>query len=344
MNDERVIALLKESVPDVPDVPSRVASVRSIASRQRTYARLQALGAAASVVLVVAGITVVTRGGASERVRPVGNPVARMALALSRQESVSFETRVRRNGREASTHGSVRGRALVSYGGLLTPLFEVEPQSEYRLVGGRGYQAIMPGEPAPPGVRWKSMRITGDTDDDPFAFAADALRKGLSGVRYTAQGEVRGVPVARYTAHLRVGGDTRAATLTFALDDDGLPRQVAVDGPLSMFGGPDATPIHMEVDLFGYGQVAPIVAPRPDEVIDPEALMRWIADHPSTSSGGCSVKNGEPTQADADACAEHEQGKRAPGVTCQGTVDGSMIVVCSDGRGFSFGSSTSSAP
>jgi hypothetical protein len=345
VNDERVIALLKESVPVVPDVPSRVSSVRSLASRQRTYARLQALGAAASVVLVVAGITAVARAGGGDRVRPVGNPVARMAFAFSRQESVSFETRVTANGHHASTHGSVRGHDLVSYGGLLTPLSEVEPETEYRIVGGKGYQSILPGDPAPPGVSWKSMTITGETGADPFAFAAEALRKGLSGVRYSAQGEVRGVPVARYTAYLRVGGDAHAATLTFALDGDGLPRQVAVDGPESIFGGDRADRIHMEVDLFGYGHVAPIVAPRPQEVIDPEALGHWIADHPATSPGGCSIENGVPTQADADACAAYEQGRRPAGVTCRGILDGSTIdVECSDGKAFSFGSDESSTP
>jgi hypothetical protein len=288
-DDERVVALLKDSVPEVPDSPARVDAVRRLAARQKAFVPIQALGAAASVVLVLAGVTAVARPGtASRELRPAADPVAALANGVRQRQSARFEMRVHvENGLIAPTDTVLTGAFTKDGDALVDPSTSgTLSTQEMRVVAGVTYRALMPGESAPPGKRW--VRMSRSTDGGPVVDLW-TVPEHLRDARYVGRAVVRGVEVLEYEATADtsvIPGVDSVARMTFALDADGLPRRLAS----TVEGGGSRVSFSME--LFDYGARVVVTAPPSSEVVD-EAQV----------NSGVQMKDGVQVTAFPEVCA-----------------------------------------
>lgn len=304
IDDERVIALLHETVPNVPELPDRVAAIRRRAGRQRAAMWTQTIGAAAAVVVLVGMVAAVAapRGGT---VRPTREPLADLASVMSHQRSVAFDITMEPAGpikvqpgfsvaqATAMLTGHATG-AIAANGeghvdGNMSPLFLGElagsPNSYSDMhivsVGGFVYRPLL-GEETSYGHGKKWVR----EDAPPFtptdiehtvklatAFADD--------VHYVRSSVLRGTQVAEYAFTIPgrfVGGTDIPGT--FALDREGRPREITADFDLSRLFGvndPDglgvAMAVHVRLDLFGYGDPVSVTAPPASQVITSDELQ-----------------------------------------------------------------------
>src|SRR5689334_20464850 len=91
-DEDTIVALLHDAVPPVPDDHDRVELIKHRAGRQRATLWTQALGAVASVLLIVGVAAAVSNAGGSPAVvRPVSNPLDVLGEALTGITSVRFE-------------------------------------------------------------------------------------------------------------------------------------------------------------------------------------------------------------------------------------------------------------
>jgi hypothetical protein len=296
-DDDRVIALLRDAVPAVPDAPDRVSAVRHRARRQRAAIRTQVIGAVASVLLVVGLASAVAKPG-GDRVEPTANPLPGMAEAYARKGSVSFRVTSVPVGtpdplgdltvaqvRDLLTSDAT-GSVARNGDGLLVGdmsaagyfLMGEDPgfRTELRFVGGTMYRPVRDDGENTPRRQWVAME---DASLHPGRLLALLRAAGASArdVTYVRQGSSRGVPVAEYTATIPGGVlGTAPVAATFDVDADGLPRRVEADLDLaSVFAAGDeelplpVTPmrVHVEVEMFGYGEDVRVEAP-PARVIN----------------------------------------------------------------------------
>jgi hypothetical protein len=278
--DEQVVSLLKEAVPAVPDAPARVEAVRRLAARQRSFVGVQVVGAAASVVLILAAVAAVARPpGAARELRPVADPVRTMTAAVLDARSARWELTSRvtlPNGPEEATtsaHGvfHVDGRFEASG---TDPFFmggaSGQASSEVRSVGGQTYRTAEEDDEAPPGKRWVRTSEPGFTGDALRDFL-ERFPEATSDVRYTGSGSVRGEPVALYEATVRgdvldLNGARFAAT--FALDEEGRPRRLSF---VMATPGSDNR-VEFTLELYDFGTDVDVQAPPEDEVVDEDDL------------------------------------------------------------------------
>lgn len=257
-DEERVVALLRDSVPAVPDVADRLAAVRARARRQRAQAWTQVLGATVAVLLLVGAASALGRPGGGERVRPLANPIEAMGEALLAQRSVSFEARTELVGDPPAQLGGValpaghvaavmssRVTGAATAGGDLTLdgdasilrtmfLFEgavggldATYDMRVRIVGGRTYRSPDDHEQLTPGKRWVAEPSTDGADVTALRPLVRMLRGVAEDVEYTGQGTVRGTPVAEY--RLTIPRDVTGSTdvvVRFALDEENRPRRI----------------------------------------------------------------------------------------------------------------------
>ncbi len=253
-DDERVIALLRESVPAVPEVPSRVASVRRIASRQRTAAALRVVTSAASLLLVAAALVRVSHVG---EVEPVGDPFPRMMehfgsgtvrierradpVAGRQSPPTLWELRLDRSQlRVVRDHGATESRVFGGHTATVMDdvLFTRDTASTPLWVRHTAY-------------RWRETTVVDRLAED---------APGWVDVAYVGQGRVRGVRVAEYTA--RPPRDSPGhlwVTFRIAVDSEGRLRLFAEtlgDGHTTTY------------EFFDWGKPLTIEAPHEGEFID----------------------------------------------------------------------------
>lgn len=269
-DDERVVALLKESVPAVPDVPGRVDAVRRLAGRQRTFAQVQVLGAAASMVLVVAAVAAFVRPGGTDEVRAVRDPARVMRTALERAGSYRFEvtTAVEQEGKPAEVD-TMRGAATADDSVYVIESAPREGRAEYRVrvVGGYAYRSPAPGEVLPPGKRWVRMPASEWNERvSDFGKGRDGEEPEYRFVRSTT---LDGVGVAEYEALTGPGqGMTSTSRITVALDAKGRTRRMVVVS--------EAAPLRitMTITYSGFGEPVHVEPPPADEVVDLALVTR----------------------------------------------------------------------
>ena len=280
-DDERVVALLKESVPAAPDAPGRVDAVRRLAARQRSFVQYQVLGAAASIVLVLAAVTAVAKPGGGSAVAPVADPGRRMATALGEERTARFELRTTVKGEtgkpvEARAYGVVRfaDGALELRGSAPTFLGqEGEPDDPDALMGisidGAAYRPAKPEDELPPGKKWVRTGSLPSWRAADFRRFLGFLPGSLSDVRHTGDGELRGVRVAHYSAKTSgafLEAEGRSVDVTFSVDEQGRPRRFA--GTIGTEGVKEERAVTMSLELYDYGVPVDVTAPPVEEIAD----------------------------------------------------------------------------
>lgn len=365
-NDDAVVALLRESVPPVPEMADRVTAIRAKAGRQRTMLWTQALGAVASVLLVVGVAAAVgTAGGRREAgpVAPIDDPLAAGIKAFDTVKSLRFEASSTPTGNPSVPGGQISDEQLkamltaritgaaerdgdLQVDGDLSPvmLFGVEEPGEFevhfRVVDGQSYRSVMPGEDAPKGKTWIAEEGATQTSSRDLtrwlrlgaAFAED--------VTYTGPGVVRDEPVAeyRFTVPKRVARFADVV-VTFALDGENRLRRVATEIPwtgifVMMSGdtegmeGADDSTVRVELLVYGYDEPVTVRKPPADKTATAEQ-MRAIEDAQRDEMTRCLDAAGADHEA-ADKCfAAHRSS--ADGCTTETQPDGSRTTSCSKG-------------
>jgi hypothetical protein len=390
-DDDRVRSALRDAVPPVPEMPDRVAAVRRRAGRQRAQLWTQTLGAAASVLVLLGLTAAVAGGGGSRPVRPSSDPLAGLATKLAAQKSVSFEAWSQPAGpvtlpgmtttvaTEAMT-GHVTG-AFATKGtgrldgdvGALGGIFfgASTEEAHLRLIDTSLYRNVTEGDHAPAGKKW----VYDKGEEEPLepAAVARAIRIATAfaeNVRYVGGSTLRGTEVAEYELTVPgrwVHGDD--ITVTFALDGDGLPRQISARLPITRLLGypvsfegdpasssmppvPDAL-VDVRLELFGYGDDVEVERPPADEVIDQEAIsaiQSRLFDQVMAHLEACLHKAGASTAARTvcEKAADAESGMpgmwhmfgTGPGEGCEADPDGN---VSCDNSGYVSGSVTVTA-
>ena len=260
-DDERVVALLKETVPAVPDVPGRVDAVRRLAARQRTFVQVQVLGAAASVVLLVAAVAVLVRPGGTQELRVVADPARVARDAFFRRTSVYFESVARTPGDPSAPEVRIAGAYRID--GTLYYSGPAGDGPGQRYVDGVLYRGAEVGEELPPGKTWVRERGVPPKPAD----EGDArILRAMGEARFVRFTEVRGVRVAEYvTAPLSLPEQAGATvTVTFAIDRDGLPRRLALRAEVE--GG--TVVMDVATELFGYDESLTVEHPPASQVVD----------------------------------------------------------------------------
>lgn len=338
-DDERVISLLKDSVPAPPEAPARVDAVRRLASRQRSYAAVQALGAVASIVLVVGAAAAIARPGSpgGDAVRPVGDPVATMTAAFATGGSARFEMTMRVEAPdpvETVATGVVRSDGDLEL--VLGAPGDGVPPVSIKVVDGVSYRSVRPSDRAPAGKRWVRMAaLPAETTLDPKKQMAE-LRRYVRDVRYTGAGEVRGTRVALYAGRMAgvesLGGAD--ADFTFALDDEGRLRRMTMSGKEPASAGGASGRFVMTYELFDYGAVT-VTAPPAAEVVD-EPALRDSAGAAQTEEArelATQCMSRATSQSSVDGCESLYESMVQHDVECVGSYgrDGTWTFRCSDG-------------
>lgn len=307
-DDDRVIALLRESVPPPPDTaPDRITAIRQRAGSQRTAVWTQTLGVAASLVLVLGFAAVATGAGRGGPVEPTARPLDALMEAFGKQTSLRFEARLRPVG-DIDTTGSSLSQAQIAAlitseaTGAATKDGDVqvdgdlsfldsfglgegeqpkEAETHWRLVGGVLYRS-MPPDPQHPGKAWLASPSVpageGGVQLDRALRVAAAVAED---VRYVRNTTVRDTPVAEYrlTVPERYANG-QALHVTFALDAQDRLRRIATEFSLLRLmaggeelppGGPGDMRVRVEVELFGYGDRVQVEAPPAGAVLDQDA-------------------------------------------------------------------------
>jgi hypothetical protein len=262
-DDDRVVALLKEAVPDeAPAVPGRVDAVRRLAGRQRAAARAQAFAGVASVTVLVVAVALALRPGTAAPVAPVREPVRVMARALLARETVHWEE-TRDDG--VRTHGAFRVDGTRQFEEPLTG-----PGEPRRVVDGVTYRAPEADEELPAGKSW--VRDTGPADPPFLVGLVRRLPSHVRSERVVRTTEVRGVPVVEYavtfdaSAVVDTDGGPDVPGRIF-LDADGLPRRITL--PLTFVTTTTST-----FELFGYDEPVEVTAPPMRTVVAREDARR----------------------------------------------------------------------
>ena len=309
-DDERVVALLKESVPAVPDVPARVDAVRRLAKRQRSFAQVQALGAAASVVLVLAGVTAFVRPGGTSVVGPTKDPVRAMTAAFEDRKSARIEMTMKIAG---STYRMTGVFDVDGSGEMRGNLSGDGSETVIRIVDGVTYRTARRGETLPPGKKWVRQPVGELVTPSDLVDLTRNLKGTLRDVTFLRSTEVRGVPVAEYTVNRGEPFDVQgtAIRMTFAIDDDGLPRRMTTTIE-------DGGPTTVTADFYDYGVRVDVTAPPASEVVDEIDVL-----DPPAGPGAPTVlwacAQGAPTKDHLDACARAYERSVKGGVTCTTT-------------------------
>lgn len=248
-DDERVIALLKESVPAVPEVPTRVDSVRRIAARQRTAAVVRGVAAAASL-LVVAVSLVLLRPGAASEVKPVRDPIPTMVRHF-RSGTVRVEASM---GRPEDLR---RIRAAYRLDG--SRMQEFRNGTETRIVDRTVYERA---EDAAPGTPWTRYTSRAPRPQPSLVASLEEWMPYVSDVRYAGQGKSRGVRVAEYTATM--------ASEIVGMPDSPLSVRFGVDskGRLRRFEARFTDGYGYSFELYDWGKPVDVEAPPASEVVD----------------------------------------------------------------------------
>lgn len=261
-DDDRVIALLREAVPPTPEVPAdRLVGIRARAGRQRAAMWTQALGAVATVLLIVGVASALSTGADQDRVDPTDRPLKAVADALLRQKSVRFEAVMTPVGDlsdgahgmssaelrdlltahltgAATSDGDLQMRGDMSFATLLGDETGTS-ESELRYVDGVAYHTVGKGMDVPAGKRW--IRSGGEAPDGGVQALIDTLRKAESfagNIRYVGPATVRGVEVAEYRLTIPERYAGQRIDVTFALDaEDRLRRIAAQFSYRDMLGG-----------------------------------------------------------------------------------------------------------
>jgi hypothetical protein len=339
-DDERVITLLRESVPAVPDSPARVDSVRRLAARQRSFAGMQAIGAVATVVLVIAAVAALGRPASTVTpVKPVADPVRTMTAAFLDAKSVRFElsSEMRRKQHGTlgpwRTSGSARGNGDYEYTGYgLTPFAMVESETKpgsARVVDGVTYRSPDSDEVLPPGKRW--VRSARPSKNTPRSIAQQLASDpdSFEDVSYVRETSVRGTPVAEYTATSKESYDAGSTVTryTFALDSDGRPRRISLTQDIPAGAGKTGT-WSVSIELFDYDAPVAIAAPPAAEVAT-EAEAQAAKGQTLNELSGC--LQGATSQGGLDDCLRpYEQ---ARDTQCDGVFEGvhDWSYHCADG-------------
>lgn len=363
-NDDAVVALLRDAVPPVPEVADRVTAIRAKAGRQRAMIWTQALGAVASVLLVVGVATAVGTSGGSQ-----GGPVARLddplaagIKAFDSVRSLRFEASTTLTGSprlpdgeltpaqlKALLTGRVTGAAErngdLQLDGDLSPvmMFGFEEPTEvdfhFRVVDGQSYRSTMPGETAPEGKTWVADEGDSQTTGRDLtrwlrlgaAFAED--------VEYAGQGTVRDEPVAeyRFTVPRRV---THFADveITFALDGESRLRRVATEIPwagvfVMLSGDPgamqgtDSSTVRFELLVYDYDEPVTVTRPPADQIAT-AGEQRGIEEARDAAFHACLDAAGQDHAA-AEKCFEARQD--GDECTTETKPDGSWETTCGHG-------------
>ena len=241
-DDDRVIALLRDAVPPVPEAADRVVAIRSRAGRQRTVLWTQTLGAVASVLLVVGMAAAVSGPGGGDDLRPLDEPVAALADALTREKSVRFEASmtpidpvaeaefIASHATGAATRdGDVLLKGDLSFASLLGD--DPREEREVRYVDGVTYVSVTARDNVPAGKKW--LRTGEDAPSGGVAVITEMLRNVDSlatDVRHLRTTTVRGEPVEEYrlTIPARYAAG-QAVDVTFALDAESRLRRAAAE-------------------------------------------------------------------------------------------------------------------
>lgn len=300
-DEDTVVALLRESVPDVPDVPDRVALVRHRARGQRATLWTQGLGAVASVLLVVGVAAAVAAPGARNPVEPTSEPIRALSEAFTKEKSVRFEASMTPIGEfsaqeayfEESLESRVTGAATrdgdlridgdLSFSAMLgDPVGSTD--THIRVVDGVAYRSVFKIDYAPEGKKW--VRQDGN---EPLGVAdlVQALKlvdAVVEDVRYVGAATVGDVAVAEYRLTVPAKYLGQEVAVTFALDAKDRVRRIAAEASYRAFvsrefeaGNPyrGGNPLMVRIELLlsGYGDDVDIEAPPAAETITEEDLQ-----------------------------------------------------------------------
>jgi hypothetical protein len=256
-DDERVIALLRESVPAAPEAADRLDAVRRKAGHQRTMVWTQTLGVAASVLLVLGFVTVATgASGRSGTVEPTSRPLEAVATAFSKAESVRFEANMKpapgldAEGARMSTAelarlltsrvtGAATKEGDLQIDGDLSFMMafamgpgmddDAEAETHWRFVDGKSYRSPGPHDDMPPGKKWIGEEGDSDTSPADLDRMLGLLRGIAEDVRFVRSTTVRGTPVGEYRLTIPERYAHQEIEVTFALDSDDRLRRVAAE-------------------------------------------------------------------------------------------------------------------
>ena len=313
-DDDTIVALLRDSVPAGPEVADRVGAIRVRAGRQRAALWTQALGAVASVLLIVGvaaamGTPAQTRTGP---VAPVEDPLAALRAASADARSVYVDARMEPVGQPSLagselTPAQLRDMLTSHVVGALSrdgdawfkgdfSFFNTsgmsgagnELEMEFRLVDGESFQSVPQGLTVPAGKTW--IRTEGDSSD---SGDVDRMLRMLAAlaedVRYVGQGAARGTPVAEYRMTLPKAvmkfGDVE---VRFALDAESRLRRVWGEvswlGVMEALAGErsetrqDPLTVRIEIDLYDWDRRVDVAAPPADKVVTQEDLTGGMHD------------------------------------------------------------------
>ncbi|HWL36939.1 MAG TPA: hypothetical protein VNQ77_12165 [Frankiaceae bacterium] len=304
-DDERVITLLRDTVPEVPDVPHRLDMIKHRAGRQRARLWVQAVGAVTGVLLVV-GVAAAVGRRDDGPVEPVSRPIDRVADALADAESLRWKLSLTAAEEITAEETASLGSFIPWFTGAATKDGDASMVSapgnnpEDKIVVDGVVYSRSHAVGLPPGEWW----IRGERESAP-PDVADAIRwlriaeAFAEEVRYVGQTTVRGVRAAEYHVTTSVIQDfgTRLE-VTFAMDAKDRPLRVAstfVFADLAQrigmgfteddrkHSGFDAT---LELLLYDYGDDVGIEAPPEDRTMTSlesyEYQRRWYEEQEGT--------------------------------------------------------------
>jgi hypothetical protein len=289
-DDQRVIALLHETVPEVPDVPHRLDMVRHKAGRQRARLWTQTLGAVTGV-LVIVGVAAAVSVPSGGTVEPSSRPLDALTEAFTKESSVRFAMTSKPIGDVSAARDDALAMYVSDVTGAATKdgdfrldgkiplgmgmLGAADGESHLRMVDGVPYRSVAPFDFAPDGIEWVREEPAGDDrpDVDDLVRALRVAAAFAEDVHHVRGTVVRGVRVAEYALTATPPGAGRAIEMTFAIDGEDRLRRVAATVDLSaLFGiGSEEMPagswsgpppeVSVEVELYGYGDDVDIEVP-----------------------------------------------------------------------------------
>lgn len=330
-DDERVIALLHDTVPAVPDLPDRIVAIRHRAGRQRARMWSQTLGGTVAVLVVVGGTAALANGGKPCGIHPVQDPLRVATDAFVAQRSVRFELTTHVVGGlpagadlitksdsdlvgAATRDGEVQLDGTFGFFGLLSGNAETSGDAHLRVVDGVTYQRGFTYQPAPPATPWIRMEGHSETSIAEITTALRVATAVVDHVTYTGTVEVRGASAASYRATIPARYTHGAAVdATFALDDEGRPVRLDAEFPLSAFESElpaesAGIRVHVRLELWDYGTPVTIEAPPADQVVTEAALNQLFEERHAAAQHAldlCIAKansDGRLTTAEHQAC------------------------------------------
>ena len=259
-DEDEVVALLRDAVPPPPEAAAdRVAAVKHRAGRQRATLWTQALGAVASVLLVVGVAAAVSGPDGPRRIEPVDEPLKALATALANERSVRIEATMRLVGKPERmssaglsaeqlaqvvdshlTGAATRDGDLTVSGDasfVKTWGFGYDPDSrlgqdldyevDFEVVDGVTYSSGLVGETLPQGKTWVSRKGDDLPDIADLVRALNVVSLAAEDVDYVREYDIANEPVAEYKMVIpaKLTGSI-PVEVKFALDAENRPRRV----------------------------------------------------------------------------------------------------------------------